>query len=109
MARLPIVHHPPSPTLHTLFEAVREGANDPAIEGVEVVVRPALAATAIDVLQPSSSSPATHHHTSHNAKRPLSDAVTQRITALRGILLTRREILERCHGGREPASHVSAC
>jgi NAD(P)H-dependent FMN reductase len=51
MARLLIVHHTPSPTLHTLFEAVREGANDPAIDGVEVVVRPALVATAIDVLQ----------------------------------------------------------
>jgi multimeric flavodoxin WrbA len=51
MARLLIVHHTPSPALHTLFEAVREGANDPQIEGVEVVARPALAATAIDVLE----------------------------------------------------------
>src|SRR4051794_12539228 len=36
--------------MHTLLQAVREGATDPAIEGVEVVVRAALAATAVDVL-----------------------------------------------------------
>jgi hypothetical protein len=50
VARLLIVHHTASPTLHTLFEAVRSGATDPQIEGVEVVARPALTATAIDVL-----------------------------------------------------------
>lgn len=33
-----------------MFEAVLSGATDPAIEGVEVVRRPALAATAVDVL-----------------------------------------------------------
>jgi NAD(P)H-dependent FMN reductase len=51
VARLLIVHHTPSPALHTLFEAVRDGANDPQIEGVDVVARPALAATAVDVLE----------------------------------------------------------
>ncbi|HET6952144.1 MAG TPA: flavodoxin [Acidimicrobiales bacterium] len=51
MARLLIVHHTPSPTLHTLFEAVRTGATDPQITGVEVVARPALVATALDVLE----------------------------------------------------------
>jgi NAD(P)H-dependent FMN reductase len=50
MARLLIVHHTPSPALHTLFEAVRAGATDPQITGVEVVARPALRATAVDVL-----------------------------------------------------------
>ena len=50
VARLLIVHHTPSPALHTMFEAVREGATDPAIEGVEVVARAALEATAPDVL-----------------------------------------------------------
>lgn len=50
MARLLIVHHTPSPALHTIFEAVRDGARDPAIEGVEVVSRPALGATVSDVL-----------------------------------------------------------
>lgn len=51
MARLLIVHHTPSPALHTLFEAVRSGATDPQITGVEVVARPALVATAVDVLE----------------------------------------------------------
>jgi multimeric flavodoxin WrbA len=45
-----IVHHTTSPATHTMLEAVREGATDPSIEGVEVVVRAALAATAVDVL-----------------------------------------------------------
>lgn len=50
MARLLLVHHTPSPALHTLFEAVRGGATDPQIEGVELVTRAALSATASDVL-----------------------------------------------------------
>jgi multimeric flavodoxin WrbA len=45
-----IVHHTPSPAMHTMATAVTEGARDPSIEGVEVVVRPALSATASDVL-----------------------------------------------------------
>jgi multimeric flavodoxin WrbA len=49
--RLLIVHHTPSPDTHTLLEAARSGAGDPQIVGVEVVVRPALAATATDVLE----------------------------------------------------------
>jgi NAD(P)H-dependent FMN reductase len=49
--RLLIVHHTPSPALHSLFEAVRSGASDPRIEGVDVVARPALGATAVDVLE----------------------------------------------------------
>ena len=51
MPRLLIVHHTPSPAVHSLFEAVRSGATDPQIEGVEVVARPALVATAVDVLE----------------------------------------------------------
>ena len=47
-----IVHHTPSPAMHTLLDAVPVGATDPQITGVEVVVRPALpAATAVDVLE----------------------------------------------------------
>ncbi|MDQ1519431.1 MAG: hypothetical protein QOI55_504 [Actinomycetota bacterium] len=49
--RLLIVHHTPSPATHTLFEAVQSGATDPQITGIDVVARPALAATAIDVLE----------------------------------------------------------
>ncbi|HEY9251922.1 flavodoxin family protein [Nocardioides sp. NBC_00850] len=50
MARLLIVHHSPTRSLRRLTDAVVSGANDPEIEGVEVVVRPALEATADDVL-----------------------------------------------------------
>jgi flavorubredoxin len=49
--RLLIVHHTPSPALHALFEAVVSGATDDRITGVEVVSRPALVATAVDVLE----------------------------------------------------------
>jgi multimeric flavodoxin WrbA len=49
--RLLIVHHTPSPATHTLLEAVRDGATNAEITGVEVVVRPALTAAAVDVLE----------------------------------------------------------
>ena len=51
MKRLLVVHHTTSPGLHELFSAVMAGAGDDAIEGVEVVSRAALAATATDVLE----------------------------------------------------------
>ncbi len=50
MATLLIVHHTPSPHCQAMFEAVVSGANDPEIEGVRVVRRAALVATAADVL-----------------------------------------------------------
>ncbi|NGN95891.1 flavodoxin family protein [Nocardioides sp. KC13] len=50
MPRLLVVHHSPTRSLQRLTDAVVSGANDPEIEGVEVVVRPALEATADDVL-----------------------------------------------------------
>jgi NAD(P)H-dependent FMN reductase len=50
MPRLLVVHHTPSPAVHSMLDAVRSGATNDAIEGVEVVVRAALAATAVDVL-----------------------------------------------------------
>jgi NAD(P)H-dependent FMN reductase len=45
-----IVHHTPSPALQAIYDAVLEGATDDRIRGVDVVTRPALAATAIDVM-----------------------------------------------------------
>jgi NAD(P)H-dependent FMN reductase len=50
MARLLIVHHSPTSSVRSLTDAVVAGAHDDAIEGVEVVVRPALEATGADVL-----------------------------------------------------------
>jgi multimeric flavodoxin WrbA len=48
--RLLVVHHTPSPSTQAMLEAVLAGANDDAIEGVEVVVRPALTCPEVDVL-----------------------------------------------------------
>lgn len=45
-----IVHHTPSPSTRELLEAVLAGANDPEIDGVDVISRPALAATLPDML-----------------------------------------------------------
>ncbi|KQV76080.1 flavodoxin [Aeromicrobium sp. Root344] len=50
MARLLIVHHSPTPNLRRITDAVVEGATDDAIEGVDVIIRPALEANADDVL-----------------------------------------------------------
>jgi multimeric flavodoxin WrbA len=50
MPRLLVVHHSPTPTVQRLTDSVLEGTRDDVIEGVEVVVRPALDAHADDVL-----------------------------------------------------------
>jgi NAD(P)H-dependent FMN reductase len=50
MPRLLVVHHSPTPTVQRLTDAVVDGARDDAIEGVEVVVCPALEAHADGVL-----------------------------------------------------------
>jgi NAD(P)H-dependent FMN reductase len=49
--RLLVVHHTPSPGMQAMLEAALAGARDEQIEGVEVVVRPALVASAVDVLE----------------------------------------------------------
>ncbi|WP_216214070.1 flavodoxin family protein [Amycolatopsis aidingensis] len=51
MPTLLIVHHTPSPNTQSMFEAVISGATTDEIEGVEVVRRPALAATVPDALE----------------------------------------------------------
>jgi multimeric flavodoxin WrbA len=51
MARLLVVHHTPSPATQELLEAALAGARDEAIEGVEVVVRPALVASTVETLE----------------------------------------------------------
>lgn len=50
MPVLLVVAHTPSPSLQALLEAVREGAGQEGLEDVEVVSRPALSATASDLL-----------------------------------------------------------
>ena len=50
MPTLLVVHHTPSPAMQAVLEAVRSGATDPQITGVDVVMRAALEANAADVL-----------------------------------------------------------
>jgi hypothetical protein len=50
MRRLLIVHHTASPAMQAMFEATVAGAGNEDIEGVEVVIRPALTAAVADVL-----------------------------------------------------------
>jgi NAD(P)H-dependent FMN reductase len=49
--RLLFVHHTVSPATHALYLAAMEGVGDPALAEVDVIVRPALSATASDVLE----------------------------------------------------------
>jgi multimeric flavodoxin WrbA len=49
-ATLLVVHHSPTRSTRALLDAVLDGAHDDAVEGVDVTVRPALEATAEDVL-----------------------------------------------------------
>ena len=51
MPRLLVVHHTPSPALQEMFEAAVSGARTDEIDDVEVVIRPALTAAALDVLE----------------------------------------------------------
>jgi len=46
-----VVHHTPSPYCQEMFEAVLAGATAPEIEGVEVVRRPALTVSPVDMLE----------------------------------------------------------
>ncbi len=50
MPRLLVVHHTSSPALQAMLEAVVAGAHDPELDGIDVAVSPALAATVPDVL-----------------------------------------------------------
>ena len=51
MPRLLVVHHTPSPATQELLKAALAGARHPDIEGVEVVVRPALVAAVSETLE----------------------------------------------------------
>ena len=50
VAILLLVHHTPSPALQSLLEAVADGARNDAVDGVDVLLRPALACPETEVL-----------------------------------------------------------
>jgi NAD(P)H-dependent FMN reductase len=50
VSRLLVVHHTPSPALQALLESALAATRDPALEGLGVLTRPALAAGPADVL-----------------------------------------------------------
>lgn len=49
--RLLVVHHTPSPALQELLEAALDGTRAEGLEGVDVVVRPALTCSPVEVLE----------------------------------------------------------
>lgn len=51
MSTLLIVHHTPSPHCQEMFEAAVAGASDPDIVGVEVIRRPALTVSPVEMLE----------------------------------------------------------
>ena len=51
MPRLLVVHHTPSPATQELLESALAGAHDDAIQGVEVLVRPALVASVAETME----------------------------------------------------------
>lgn len=51
VSRLLIVHHTPSPHCAEMLEAAVAGATDPGIAGVEVVRRPALTVSPVEMLE----------------------------------------------------------
>jgi flavorubredoxin len=51
MPTLLVVHHTPSPAMAAMFEAAVAGARTDEVEGVRVMVRPALTAAVVDVLE----------------------------------------------------------
>jgi multimeric flavodoxin WrbA len=51
MPRLLVVHHTPSPALQEMFEAAVSGARTDEVDDVEVIIRPALTAAPVDVLE----------------------------------------------------------
>jgi multimeric flavodoxin WrbA len=85
--RLLIVHHTPSPHCQELFEAVVAGATDPDIEGVEVMRRPALTVSPVEMLEADGyllGSPANLGYISGALKHAFDCAYYQLLDSTRG-------------------------
>jgi multimeric flavodoxin WrbA len=87
MPRLLIVHHTPSPHTQEMFEAVVAGATDPEIESVEVVRRPALTVSPVEMLEADGyllGSPANLGYISGALKHAFDCAYYQLLDSTRG-------------------------
>jgi multimeric flavodoxin WrbA len=85
--RLLIVHHTPSPHMQEMFEAVVAGATDPDIEGVEVIRRPALTVSPVEMLEADGyllGSPANLGYISGALKHAFDCAYYQLLDTTRG-------------------------
>lgn len=86
-ATLLIVHHTPSPHTHEMFEAVVSGATDPEIEDVEVVRRPALTVSPVEMLAADGyllGTPANLGYMSGALKHAFDQAYYQLLDATKG-------------------------
>jgi multimeric flavodoxin WrbA len=82
-----VVHHTPSPHMQEMFEAVVKGATAPEIEGVEVVRRPALTVSPVEMLEADGyllGSPANLGYVSGALKHAFDCAYYQLLDASRG-------------------------
>lgn len=87
MSRLLIIHHTPSPHCQEMFEAVLAGASAPEIEGVEVVRRPALTVSPVEMLQADGyllGTPANLGYISGALKHAFDQSYYQLLDASRG-------------------------
>ncbi|MCH9735064.1 MAG: flavodoxin family protein [Actinomycetia bacterium] len=82
-----IVHHTPSPHCQEMFEAVVTGATAPEIEGVEVVRRPALTVSPVEMLEADGyllGTPANLGYVSGALKHAFDQSYYQLIDSTRG-------------------------
>ncbi|MDT5091910.1 MAG: hypothetical protein QOH60_1273 [Mycobacterium sp.] len=87
MPRLLIIHHTPSPHCQEMFEAVLAGATNPEIEGVEVVRRPALTVSPVEMLDADGyllGTPANLGYVSGAIKHAFDQSYYQLLDATRG-------------------------
>ncbi|MDP7735749.1 flavodoxin family protein [Mycobacterium paragordonae] len=87
MSRLLIVHHTPSPHCQEMLEAVVAGATDPEIEGVEVLRRPALTVSPVEMLEADGyllGTPANLGYISGALKHAFDESYYQLLDATRG-------------------------
>lgn len=87
MSKLLIVHHTPSPHCQEMLEAVVAGATDPEIEGVEVLRRPALTVSPVEMLEADGyllGTPANLGYISGALKHAFDQSYYQLLDATRG-------------------------